>query len=62
METCLLQRSVRKGESSGVSALYNQHAQDAIESMDRYEICGVIDEDGHVQHDAIMRIKGLIER
>lgn len=33
-----------------------------FESMDRYEICGVIDEDGHVQHDAIMRIKGLIER
>lgn len=32
-----------------------------FESMDRYEICGVIDEEGHVQHDAIMRIKGLIE-
>ena len=30
-------------------------------SMDRYEICGVIDEDGHVLPDAIDRIKRLIE-
>lgn len=31
------------------------------DSMDKYEICGVIDEDGHVLPDAILRIKSLIE-
>lgn len=30
------------------------------DSMDKYEICGVIDEDGHVLPDAILRIKSLI--
>lgn len=32
-----------------------------FESMDRYEICGLIDEDGHVQGDAMLKIKSLIE-
>ena len=31
------------------------------ESMDRYEICGLIDEDGHVRGDAMLKIKSLIE-
>ena len=32
-----------------------------FESMDRYEICGLIDEDGHVQGDAMLKIQSLIE-
>lgn len=31
------------------------------DSMDRYEICGMMDEAGHVLPDAIQRIKSLIE-
>ena len=32
-----------------------------FESMDRYEICGLIDEDGHVQGAAMLKIQSLIE-